>query len=101
MDKSRTLISEQRCGLLSNPHGQLLFVLEKDITPPPQWVEYDAKENCLTLIHHDGTEQGTGLDIDHKTKKNLAASDKITLAVITNGQPKETAHIPLVTKKYE
>lgn len=96
----KNLSEEMRCGILTNPKGEVLIVHEQEVGCPIQWVEFDPSENTFSLIHEDGRIQDLGIELDDKIKNNLSHGQEVTLAHLVNKEIKSTQSVTFVVRDY-
>lgn len=95
------LNTETRCCILSDPHGKIIIVHDKEIRSELQWVEYDRQEHTLNLIHEEGQIQDLGIRLNEAMRKNISHGSEITLVKLESGKLHEERKLVLVIKDYE
>ncbi|MBK9585729.1 MAG: hypothetical protein KA099_07395 [Alphaproteobacteria bacterium] len=95
------LSAETRCCILSDPHGTIIIVHDKDIQSELQWVEYDRQDQTLSLIHDEGQIQDLGIRLNDAMRQNISQGCEITLVKLENGKLQDEQRVVLVIKNYE
>ena len=80
----KDLSQEMRCGIFTNPQGEILIIHDKELQSEIQWVEYDPNEQSFSIIHEDGGIQELGIPFNQKIKDNLAHGQEVTLALMVD-----------------
>lgn len=94
------LQDEMSCGILTNVHGDILILHDKDLKSELQWVEFDKETKKLSLVHEDGTPQDLGIALDDKTASNLSHGQAISLACVQNKKLTGVQNLTLVVQDY-
>ncbi len=97
----RSLSSEMRCFILSDPKGTIVIVHDKDIRSELQWVEYDAQDHSLSLIHEEGQVQDLGIKLNETMRANILHGMDIKLVKLENKVLYPEQSTILIIKDYD
>lgn len=75
---------KKRCGIFTNPHGEVLIIHDGVIEGVLDYIEYDPQEQGFYLIFDDGRMQQLGIKFNEKIEHNLLTASEVTLAFMEN-----------------
>ena len=94
------LNQEMRCSIISNANGDIVILHEQPLTSEIQWVQFDVKNLCLSLIHEDGSQQKLGIEIKEKMAKNLENGTEVQLVLLQDKEFKNVYKTTIVIQDY-
>ena len=95
-----SLNTQMRCGILSNAHGDVVILYDKEIKSDVQWIEYNTSEFSFSLVYEDGSLQDLGLKFDNKMQNNIQQAKEVTLIHIIDGKKHKEQKINLIIQTY-
>ena len=94
------LYEEMKCGIFTNPNGEVLIVHDQPIQSRIEWVEYDQNTNQFALIHENGKIQDLGIELDQAVIGNLSHAQEVTLSYLLDKKIKSSQTVVLLVKDY-
>ncbi|MFP4098682.1 MAG: hypothetical protein ACLFP8_08640 [Alphaproteobacteria bacterium] len=92
--------STMRCGIFTNGIGEILIIYDQQIPDQIQWVEYDAHDNTLIIVHEEGQAQELGIAVDEKMRNNLLNATEVGFSCVQDKQIKSFHKVNIIIKDY-
>ena len=96
-----SLYQEMKCGIFTNPDGEVLIVHDQPVQSPIEWIEYDQNTQQFLLVHKHGYIQELGIELDQNMLSNLSQGQEITLAHIVDKKIKALQTVVFLFKSIE
>lgn len=96
----KNLNQEMRCGIFTNPQGEILIIHDLALQSEIQWVEYDPNEQTFSIIHEDGRVQELGIPFNQKIKDNLSHGQEVTLAHMIDKKIQSSQKVIFVIREH-
>lgn len=89
-----------KCGIFTNPKGEILIVHDQPLTESLEWIEYDQQEDTFCLIFENGELQNLGINLDESMKSNIRHGQEVKLAHIQDEKIQSSQAIVLIIRDF-
>ena len=96
----KPLKETMKCGMFTNDKGEVLIIHDQQLISEIQWIEYDPKEQNLSLILENGCIQNMSIELDEKTCSNLSNGIDVKIAYINDRKIQDVLTVSIVVQDY-